>query len=112
MLESLEVVLADERETANRLRIAGHADEARNLDRVLDRVARAAEDFTTWIVEEEAVERSGQRATWFRRQYPGWEAQGYAKTEKRRRSYRTFLVPVKTDLHAVREAARRGEKVA
>lgn len=110
MLESLEDVLADERGQAAVLRHNGHGAEAEKIERVCERVARAMAEYLTWLSEDDAMLRSGKPAAFFRRQFPEWEAVGDAKKVGRRRYYRASRIPQGLDLHAVREAALRGER--
>ena len=110
MPELLEQVLADEREDVAVLRRKGDPRTAEILERVLDRVARAAEPFTTWLSEKDAMLRSGKAVPWLRDRFPMWERQGLARRDPvhpRKRQYLECIVPVRLNLDAVRADAAR-----
>jgi hypothetical protein len=88
--------------------------------RLVDSIAEAAYPFVTFISETEAVVRSAHRKPWFRQRFADWQRQGYARYNPRRpkeRQYLLAVVPLRHDVAAVREDARRqarhdGEAVA
>lgn len=115
MSESLEDVLADERGSAQVLRAAGHVREADNIDRILDRVRAAANDYLDWLTEGEARLRSGKSVEWLRARFPQWMAAGHARYDgqgRGKRLYRQLVVPKRANESAAREAGRRGERTA
>jgi hypothetical protein len=107
MTPSLEQVLADAREEAAVLKRAGHPVQAAGLDRLCDAVARAAEDYLTWLTEPDARLQSGRSVEWLRGQFPRWMDQGLARLNGRKREYRALIVPRRANLSAAREAGRR-----
>lgn len=83
------------------------------IDRVaelIEGVAEAAYPFVTFIAESEAVVRSDHRAPWFRQRFEDWKRQGYARYNPRRpkeRQYLLAVVPLRHDVEAIKEDARR-----
>ena len=113
MTERLEQVLADEREQANILRLNGHGQDAALKERLLDRVAAAAEEYLTWLSEDDARLRSGKSAAWLRARFPLWETSGHARYHGRKRQYLMIVVPQRVHPSAAREQGRRaGQKAA
>lgn len=110
MADTLEQVLADERGMAQVLRAAGHAREADNIDRLLDRVRASAVDYLDWLTEGEARLRSGKSVEWLRSRFPAWSAAGHAKRDGQRRTYRQLVIPKRANESAARESGRRGER--
>lgn len=105
---SLEEVLASEREDAQVLRRRGYARDADLIDGLLDRVRTAAEDYITWLSESEAMIRSGEKASYFKKRYPAWMAEGHARVNERGvREYRMCIVPQRRHESAAAEAGRR-----
>ena len=76
------------------------------MDGIVDRVKTAAEDFITWMEEDDAMLRSAHQRRWFRNQYPTWAAEGNAKRENGKYLYRMLIVPQRANLSAAREAGR------
>ena len=113
MTESLDLAqrLADAREDLAVLRGRGGASVSVDaVTAILDGIAEAAYPFTTFISETEAVIRSDHRAPWFRQRFADWARQGYARYNPRRpkeRQYLLAVVPLRHDVEAVREDARR-----
>lgn len=90
---SLEQVLADWREEAAILRRAGHPTEADLREKMARQVGDAAAEYLEWITEEDAMARSGRGIEFFRTRFPGWERDGHAKKQGRKRHYRMLIVP-------------------
>jgi hypothetical protein len=88
----LEDVLADERAQAAVLRRNGYAHDAELIERVCDRVERAAEDYVTWLSEPNAQLRSGRSTAFLRGRFAEWEAAGHARKRNGRREYRQILI--------------------
>lgn len=112
--ETLEEAIASEREDAAVLRRKGFVADAERIERVLERVARAAEPFTEWLSEREAALRSGRSTDWLRAQFPGLQAQGLARFGQARPTDRQFLrcaIPQRANTSAAREAGARGERL-
>jgi hypothetical protein len=107
MNRSLEQVLADAREDANRLRLHGHKAQAESIDRLSEDVAKAARDYLDWLDEGEARTRSGKSADWLRSHFAEWETQGLAEWRHKRRYYRRIVVPRRANLEAARAQAER-----
>lgn len=109
-MKSLEQVLADWRGELPVLRKHGQTALADAIEKFASEVATAAEPYLAWIPESDAAIRSNHRGEWFRARFPGWERQGlarYAPNNRRQRQYRLLIVPVATNLDAVRADARR-----
>jgi hypothetical protein len=104
---SLEQALADWRGDAAVLRRQGHIAQADLIDRLCSDVLQAAEDYLTWVSEDDAMIRTGHSKAWLRSRFPGWVEQGIAKQEGPRRLYRLLALPRRANLDAAREAARR-----
>lgn len=104
---TLEQVLADAREEAAVLKRAGHPVQAAGLDRLCDAVARAAEDYLTWLTEADARLQSGRSVEWLRGQFPRWLDQGLARMNGKKREYRALIIPRRANISAAREAGRR-----
>lgn len=111
--QEFEAAVADEREQANVLRLKGHPHDAQLLEQVVERLARAAEEYLTWLTEAEAGIRSGKSATWLRARFPAWEAAGHARLRgSHRREYLMLVVPQRVHPSAAREQGRRAGRVA
>lgn len=113
MADDLAQVLADGRERAAVLRAEGHPAQARSIEEFADRVQAAAEDYLTWLPEDQAALQSGHSVDWLRVRFAQWEAMGHAKRDGRQRKYRALIVPrrARTDL-AYRAGQRAGEAAA
>ncbi len=106
-LRTLEQLIADYRSDAQALRRRGYEREAERIERVMADVARAAEDYLTWLTEDEARLRSGRSVRWLRTQFSEWERAGHARREGRRGLYRMLVIPQRANTLAAREAGRR-----
>lgn len=106
-MPTLEQVMADAREEGAILRRNGHVGQADTLARFLDAVRLAAEDYLTWLTEDEAHLRSGKSAKALRALFPSLLAQGLARQDGRRRLYRACAVPQRAHLEAARRAGER-----
>ncbi|HET7552228.1 MAG TPA: hypothetical protein VFK04_13130 [Gemmatimonadaceae bacterium] len=106
MAETLEQVLSDLREEAQVLRKHHDTRVADVMDAITDRIKTAAEDYITWLEEDDAMLRSAHQRRWFRNQYPTWAAEGNAKKEGGKYYYRQIIVPQRANLSAAREDAR------
>jgi hypothetical protein len=105
-MKPLETVLADWREQASVLRRNGHTHQADSIERLCADVGEAAEEFLTWLNEQDAALRSGRSPAWLRKRYPEWEQAGHARRIGGRREYRMVIVPQKANLIAARQAGR------
>lgn len=110
MSDTLEQVLADEREEAAVLRRNGHAQEAANRERILDRIQAAAEPFLRFHAEGDAMMFSGRARAWLRQRFAAWAAMGHARRIGGVREYRECVLPHRTPESIAREAGRRGER--
>lgn len=106
MTPTLEQLLVDLREEAQVLGRTGDARGAALLHSTVDRLRDAAEDFITWLSEDDAMLRSGHHVRWLRARYAEWETQGHAKRERGKRFYRQCVIPLRANLSAAREAGR------
>jgi hypothetical protein len=108
--KSLEQVIADYRGEAAVLRRRGSVAIADAIEEFADHVARASEDYLTWLSEADAIGRSGKSVAWLRRRYPGWFEMGHARYSERNaraREYRQAVIPQRLHIAAMRDAARR-----
>ena len=103
---TLEQVLADATEDANRLRLHGHKVQADSIDRVVQAVREAAEDYLTFMSEKDAALRSGRSPSWLKGRFDQWQRDGHARMKGGRREYRTLIVPQAVNLISAREAGR------
>lgn len=109
-METLEEVLASEREDIAILRRLGHAAEADVRARVVERIASAAEDFTSWLTEREARLWSGKGQEWLRARRAAWARDGHARRHPqhpRAWLYRRCVLPRGASLDAARADAER-----
>lgn len=103
----LTTVIADWREKANTLRACKRPDDAALVDEIVNDVARASEDFTHWLSEDDARMRSGRSVPWLRSRFPEWQEAGYARHGRDgRREYLACVIPQRAHLSAAREAGR------
>lgn len=106
----LAQVLADARGDLAVLRKHGASVPVETVAGMIDGVADAAYPFVTFISETDAIVRSDHRAPWFRQRFPDWAQQGYARYNPRRpreRQYLLAIVPLRHDVEAVKDDARR-----
>ena len=90
----LEQLLDDELKEAAVLRRRGYAQDAQMIERLVARVHDCAEDYITWLSEEDAALRSGKSRAWFRRHFSDWETRRLGRrTESGKREYRLVIVP-------------------
>lgn len=106
MADTLEQVLSDLRGEAAVLRKHGDARVADVMDGIVDRVKAAAEDYITWLEEDDAMLRSAHQRRWFRNQFAMWAAAGNAKREGRKYYYRQLVVPQRANISAARASGR------
>lgn len=115
-MKTIEQVIADARGELPVLRKHGQDAIADAIERLCDEISIAAEPFTRWMSETEAVLASPHAGPWFRQRFRVWESQGLARwnpRNKQERQYLTVIVPQRVRLDVVRdnarEAARGGE---
>lgn len=117
-MKLLEQVLADARGELPVLRKHGQDAIADAIARLCDEIAEAAEPFTRWLSEKEAVLGSDHAAPWFRQRFAAWERQGLARwspRNKQERQYLACIVPQRADVRSARQdgvRAARGESAA
>jgi hypothetical protein len=103
----LEVRLADWRETAARLRHAGHAHDAELIEKVVDEVRDSSIEYLTFVNESDAMRRTGKSQRWLRDRFPEWHRTGNGQLSDRgQRLYRLCVLPFRPNLSAAREAGR------
>lgn len=103
----LETKLADWRETAARLRHAGHPHDAELIEKVCDEVRDSAIEYLTFVDEADAMRRTGKSLRWLRERFAEWHRAGNARLDRRNhRLYRLCVLPVRPNLSAAREAGR------
>jgi hypothetical protein len=107
----LAQVIADAREEAQVLRANGAGMAPDRLHQLLDDVTEAAEEYLTWLTENDASIRSGYSLVWLRSRFPAMQREGHARLNGKARQYRACAVPrrANTAMAAVkgREAARK-----
>lgn len=109
-MSDLVQAIADARSELRVLARHGASVPVDNVLAFVDTIADAAYPFTTFISEADATVRSGHLAPWFRNRFADWERQGYARvnpTNKRERQYMLAIIPLRHDMEAIREDARR-----
>ena len=106
IMKPLETVLADWREKASTLRSVRHQHDADLIDAFCDDVARAAEDYMSFLSETDAMLRSGKSVGWLRARFAEWLEQGHAEKRKVVRYDRALVIPRRPDLEAARDAEK------
>lgn len=102
-MKQLEVVIADAREDAAVLRRAGNAGQADYLEKLLDELYAAAEDYVTWLSESDALLKSGLAERTLRRRFRELVDCGLARYNNHRgREYRACAVPSRPNIAAAR----------
>ena len=104
MRADLTNVILDARLEIRVLRDNGHDAQADTLDRFINAVQHAARPFLNWLTVEEAVLKSDHTDEWLRARFDGWEAEGLARWNGRKREYLDCVVP-RRDLALRRGAA-------
>lgn len=109
-MPELEQVIADAREEVEVIRRSGNAGQADYVEKLLDLVSGAAEDYLKWLNEADAMIKSGLAERTLRRRFRELLDCGLARyNQKREREYRAIAVPPRP---AVLEARERGRKIA
>lgn len=107
MTESLAAVLAAERNDVQVLRAKGFIREAAMLEKVLDRVAAAGEEFMRWLSESEAQLQSGLAERTLRPRFREWYDAGVARYgPKGQREYLQIVVPHRANVDLMRQRGR------
>lgn len=102
-MKPLEQVIADAREEAAMLKRTGNVGQAEHLERLLDEVYAAAEDYVTWLSEADALLKSGLAERTLRRRFRELVDCGLARYDNRRgREYRACAVPSRPNLATAR----------
>jgi hypothetical protein len=108
-MPDLAQVLADMRGEAQVLKRHGSTALAVVLEEFAGEVAKAAEDYLTFVTESEARLR-GAKLAFLRRNFATWEQDGHARKVHGVREYRAIMLPRVTPASVAREAGRRGER--
>lgn len=106
-MSDLVQAIADARENLSILKKHGAVVPVENVTAFFDSICEAAYPFITFISEADAAVRSGHQAAWFRNRFADWERQGYARLHAGKRQYMLAIVPLRHDVEALREDARR-----
>ncbi|HEY7233881.1 MAG TPA: hypothetical protein VH539_07005 [Gemmatimonadaceae bacterium] len=109
-MKPLENVLDEAHKEADVLKRNGLVAEAAARERVLRDIENATVEWRNWLTEDAAALRSGKSANWFRVRFPQWETQDLARLNPerpRQRQYRAIVVPMRANLAAARDDARR-----
>jgi hypothetical protein len=104
----LETVLADARSDATVHRRL-HPATADLIEKLCDDVARAAEEWLTWLSEGDASTRAGKSTDWVRGKYEQLHREGHARTVNGKRQYRACFIPRRANVDT---AAQRGREAA
>lgn len=110
---TLEQVLADWNERASAARLLKDARVADLIQDFCDDVADSTEDYRTWLSESDAMLRSGRPKVWLRARFANWARQGLARWSPRNaraREYRALIVPMRSDVAAIRADAVRAAR--
>ena len=103
----LNQILADAREEAKITARMGNTQQANYLNDLLDRINESAEDFLTWLSEENALLKSGLSERTLRRRFRELHECGLARYNlKHEREYRSIAVPSRPEVEQAKELAR------
>jgi AraC-like DNA-binding protein len=107
-MSDLFTAIADARSDAQALRRMGNDSQAAAVERMIGVIAYAAEPFTTWLSEDDAMLRSGDSERTLRRRFRSLLECGLARYGHRnRREYMMCAVPQRADVGAAYDAGRR-----
>lgn len=105
--DDLATAIADARSDAQTLRRMGNESQAAALEKLLASIAWAAEPFTNWISEGDAMLRSGDSERTLRRRFRILMECGLARYGIRgRREYLTCAIPQRADVPSAYDAGR------
>jgi len=90
---TLEAALATAIEDVRAVQRMGGSCHPEAVLRLLGSIAAAAEPYTRWLSEADAMLRSGRRVEYLRSRFARWEAQGLAEKRGGRRYYRAHVIP-------------------
>lgn len=106
MPDDLDTVLADAAEAARGPYVK--PDVADAVLGLIDRVARATEDYRRWLSAADAAFRSARRERYWHDHYGEHAEMGNARTRNGVREFRALIVPQRADTVAARAAGRAG----
>ena len=93
MTSDLATVLERAHADAATLRRHGDVRLADSIELLCAQVAEAADDWLSWLSEQQAIDRSAKAHDYFRARRTQWELDGLARREGRRWYYRRCIVP-------------------
>lgn len=105
-LPPLTQLVAEIRDHAAVLEHTGNTGQAQYLAHVAERLKDAAEDYTTWISEQNALLRSGWTERTMRRRFAELQECGLARWHDGKREFLVCAVPPRADIEGARERAR------
>lgn len=107
MTDTLEQVLIDAREEVNRIGIGSEVAKLEYVHSLLDRVRDAAEDFVTWLVESDAILKSGLSERTLRRRFREMLDCGTARYGRTgAREYLAKCIPARANVAAAHSRGR------
>lgn len=104
----LNQVLADARGEAAVLRSHGHVLQAESIEKVVEAVAGAMDDYLTLLTESEAMLFTGRKQPYLRDRFWDWQHRGLACWDEphRRRLYRRIALEHRGNAEAAQAAGR------
>lgn len=107
MSDVLATAIADARSDAQALRRMGNESQAAALENLVGKIAWAAEPFTIWLSESDAMLRSGDSERTLRRRFRVLHECGLARYGVRnRREYLQCAIPQRADVQSAYDAGR------
>jgi hypothetical protein len=104
---SLEDVLQEAEAEAVVLRQHGHTDQAKTLERIVQKVRASAEEYLDWLNESNARIYTGRSERWLRGRFLDWEPRGLARWHHGRRQYRRIILEHRGNAEAAFAAGQR-----
>lgn len=116
-MKDLAVIIAKWKAEAEVVRRRGNTAVADALAACADEAEESAEEWLTWLTEEDAALRSGFTVKWIRARFEAWVREGHARQNgKRSRIYRAAIIPRRANIidatAAGRSAARQLQESA
>jgi len=103
---SLEEVLQEAEAEAIVLRQHGHLDQAKTLERMIQKVRASAAEYLEWMSEEDATLYTGRNVRWLRSRFAAWERRGHARWHHARRQYRRIILEHRGNAESALTAGR------
>lgn len=103
----LEEVLQEAEAEALVLRQHGHHDQAKTIERLVQKVREAASEYLDWLSESNARLYTGRSERWLRSRFTALEQRRLARVHHHRRQYRRIALEHRGTADAAREAGER-----